>query len=100
MPHPTYPKHLVGVVARTGYGYVSKDNMYRFFRYKWTHSYHVHEPERWMMLKPDGEMEYFEELIPALQRMYDLQETSKVKEIERKEQEELKKQRRKKKQKR
>ena len=85
MPHPKVPKHLrKQSFKRTGYGYVSMDYMYRIFRYKWTHSYHVKELQRWRLMKPDGKTEDFETMLQAKQRAYDLMETSAVRKEEKK----------------
>jgi len=91
MPHPKIPKKLIGKVQRTGYGYISDDKMYRLFRYKWTHSYHQKEPQRWMLLKPDGNVEYFETMVEGRERIYELQDMSEVRKEERREERELKK---------
>jgi len=87
MTHPKVPKHLISKVQRTGYGYISDDHLYRLFRYKWTSSYHVKEPQRWMLLHPDGRQEYFETMVEGRQRIYELQQKSKIKEEKEKEQE-------------
>lgn len=50
--------------------------MYRLFRYKWRHSYHQKEPQRWMLLKPDGGQEYFETMVEGRKRIYELQQKS------------------------
>ena len=84
MPHPKIPKHLISRVQRTGYGYISDDSMYRLFRYKQTASYHTKEPQRWMLLKPDGGMEYFETMVEGRKRIYDLQRVFET-ELEKKE---------------
>lgn len=71
-------KHL----TRTGYGYMTKDHLYRIFRYRFNPDYTKHEPYRWMLLHPDSTQEFFETLFQIRERLYELQQQSKIRKAE------------------
>jgi len=78
MTQKKVPKHLRGKLERTGYGYISKDYLYRIFLYKKTFWYYTKEPQRWLLLRPDSKVEYFETLMAARERIHELQQQSAV----------------------
>ena len=78
MTQTKVPKHLQKILIGTGYGYISKDYLYRVFRYKYKGTYCMREPKRWLLLRPDSKIEYFETLLEARKRIYDLQQESEV----------------------
>ena len=101
MTQPKLPKHLPKrYLLRTGYGYITKDHLYRIFRYKtrWSYTWY-HEPQRWMLLHPDSTQEFFNTLLEIRERLYELQQKSEIKKEEdklKKEYKERKKERKKK----
>ena len=101
MSQPTLPKHLPKrYLKRTGYGYITRDYLYRIFRYKQTWSYTWYkEPQRFMLLHPDSTQEFFETLLEVRERLYQLNQESEIKKekerLQKIEKEERKKQKKK-----
>ena len=91
MTQQKVPKHLKRKLEKTGYGYISTDYLYRVFLYRKTGWYYTKEPKRWLLLRPDSKIEYFETLLPARERIYELQQQSAVEQEKKQAKKQLKK---------